>query len=74
MDTINKLLGFLFIGVLMLALIGAVIYLGFGQSIQQQTNDQANQVSSFQNDPTNGTVNIPSITGSEKPSNADTWD
>ncbi|MBW5471575.1 hypothetical protein GPJ61_27700 [Brevibacillus formosus] len=74
MDKVNSLLIFLFVGILVLALTGAVVYLGFGQSIQQQTNDQANQVSGFQNDPMNGTVNIKSINGSESPSKADTWD
>lgn len=74
MGKINGLIIDLFKGVAVLALVGAVIYLGFGQSIQQQTNDQANQTSSFKNDPLNGTVDIPSITGSEKPSRADTWD
>lgn len=74
MDRVNEIIGFLLVGILVLALIGSVVYLGFGQSIQQQTNDQANQISSFQNDPMNGTIDIPSITGSEKPSKADTWD
>lgn len=74
MENINSLMKHLFVGIMVLALVGAVIYLGFGQSIQQQTNDQANQVSSFQNDPMNGTVNIKAITGSESPSKADTWD
>lgn len=74
MGKVIEIMGFLFVGILVLALLGAVIYLGFGQSIQQQTNDQANQVSSFQNDPMSGTVDIPSITDSSKPSKADTWD
>lgn len=74
MGKVIDIIGFLFVAVLVVALIGAVIYLGFGQSIQQQTNDQANQVSGFQNDPIRGTVDIPSITDSSKPSKADTWD
>lgn len=73
MEIINKIIGGLLIGLLALALIGSVIYLGFGPSIQQQTNDQSNQISSIKNNPTSGTVTIPSITGSETPAQADTW-
>lgn len=74
MDRVNELVVFTFVGILLLALFGAVFYLGYGPSIQQQTNDQANQVSGFRNNPVQGTVDIPAITGTEKPSQADTWD
>lgn len=73
METVNKILGGLLLGLLCLALIGSVVYLGFGPSIQQQTNDQSNQISSMKNNPTNGTVVVPSITGSETPAQADTF-
>ncbi|MED4779443.1 hypothetical protein [Brevibacillus choshinensis] len=74
MNKVGDLIVQLFIIAAVLTLFGAVIYVGFGQSIQQQTNDQANQISSVKTNPLEGTVDIPAITGSEKPSQADTWD
>ncbi|MGC5326976.1 hypothetical protein [Brevibacillus sp. SYSU BS000544] len=73
MEIVNKIIGGLLLGILGLALIGSVVYLGFGPSVQQQTNDQANQTSGLKNNPANGTVTIPAITGSETPSQADTF-
>jgi hypothetical protein len=73
MQAVGKLIFSLFTILLGLALLGSIIYQGFGPSIQQQTNDQANQISSMRNDPMDGTVDIRAITGTEDESRADTW-
>lgn len=73
MDTLQKIAVGLLSMLLGIALI-AYISINFGKSQQQQTDDQANQISTMKNNPKKGTIDIDAITGSQNPSNAQVWE